>query len=221
MTGHKLPPARAAALKPSSVTRLVPAKSWMSLFPISKEAVPPQICRLSTDTARWYSILCLVCTSHSSMWLAKSFGNQCSIITTTKAEGKTDRSAMKPLITKWTIIAKKEHWFIAPSHSFVSVCLSQLEMSTQFAASCFFLLMLIRKESETADCAQISSHIFIFTKRQEGKNEGEMERQRADSTWSEGIQDREQPITTLKICWKEFQEVGPPLWGRGKQEFVG
>ena len=26
-------------------------------------------------------------------------------------------------------------------------------------------------------------------------------------------QEWEQPITTLKICWMEFQEVGPPQWG--------
>ena len=44
------------------------------------------------------------------------------------------------------------------------------------------------------------------------------ERWSADRLWTEGSQELEQPITTLKICWKEFQEVGPPQWGRGGGE---
>lgn len=98
--------------------------------PISKEAVPPQKRRLSIDTERWCSILHLVCSSRSSMWLARSFG---SVITATKAEGKIDWSAPETINHQVNSRSLKRLWIHCCSQFFVLVfvpfsCKSQLSL---------------------------------------------------------------------------------------------
>lgn len=73
------------------------------------------------------------------------------------------------------------------------------------------------------DCwaQHISSHIFIFKKKRRGGRESETEGGRNGAQTAFGLketQEWEQPTTTLKICWKDFQEVGPPLSLSGESE---
>lgn len=58
------------------------------------------------------------------------------------------------------------------------------------------------------------SLIFIF--QEEGRRERGTDKGR--ECLDKGTRDREQPITTSKICWKQSQEMGPLFGGKGGSE---
>lgn len=183
--------------------------------PISEEAVPLQICGLCVDTACWFCILYLVCSSRWSMWLARSFGNQCSVITTTKAEGKTDWTAMKPLL----VSKLKERIHCSLKFFVPGVCLPFTAGKVDLLWDVSFCSLWSAGEGRPLREAHFFS-CFYFQEKEVEKGMRERWRDREQTAFGpEETQEWEQPITTLKICWKEFWEVAPPpSVGQGSRE---
>lgn len=73
--------------------------------------------------------------------------------------------------------------------------------------------------SETADSSEFLLHLFLFfKKRQENRNEGEMERQRADGIWTEGNPRMRAASNNHEDLLEGGSGSGPPSAGQGSRE---
>lgn len=108
-----------------------------------------------------HTALCVFCSSRSSMWLARSFGNRYSIRTKSRGGNRlTHTDTINQQVTNCCARTKNSSKFFV----LVSLCLSQLEKTTQFAVRCFVSLILISRRARLLSAAHYFSHFCSLEK---------------------------------------------------------